>query len=92
MAAAAVTGLGTGTFVGHVGPLVLRTAADGQLSRIQSILLLVQTVPLIATNNLLGLLTDRAGAGTAAAVCATVILTAGVYGLLNRSLRSAVFD
>jgi hypothetical protein len=92
VAASAVAGLGTGLFATHVGPLVLRTAAAGQMSRIQSILVLVQTVPLIVTNNVLGSLADRAGAGWAAGLCAVLIIATGTYGILNRPLRTAVFD
>jgi hypothetical protein len=91
VAGGAVTGLGTGLFGTHIGPLVLRSAPTGFTSRVQSIGVLVQTVPLLVTNNALGWWSDHGGARQAALICAGVTLAAGAYGCLSPTLRRAVF-
>lgn len=91
VAGGAVTGLGTGLFSTHVGPLVLRSAPTEFTSRVQSINVMVQTVPLLLTNNALGWWSDHAGARQTAMICAGVTLAAGAYGFLSPTLRRAVF-
>ncbi|GIL31468.1 hypothetical protein NUM_67220 [Actinocatenispora comari] len=87
-AATFVLGLGTGAFTTHVGPLLLRASPTGYLSRIQAVLLVVQTAPLLLTLNVFGWWADRAGADAVVAGCAVVVCLAGLGGLASRRLRS----
>lgn len=91
IAGGAVAGLGTGLFSTHIGPLVLRSAPNEFTSRVQSANVLVQTLPLLLTNNALGWWSDYAGARQTALICAGVTLAAGAYGCLSPTLRRAVF-
>jgi hypothetical protein len=86
-AATFVLGLGTGAFTTHVGPLLLRASPAGYLSRVQAVLLVVQTAPLLVTLNVFGWLADRTGANPVVAGCAVVVFLAGLGGLANRRLR-----
>ena len=49
-------GLGIGLFTSHLAPIFVRSAPKSHLTRLQSLLSLVQTVPLIASTNLLATL------------------------------------
>lgn len=48
-----VQGLGVGLFTSHVAPLFIRSTPRSHLTRLQSLLSLAQTIPLIASTNLL---------------------------------------
>lgn len=87
-AATFVLGLGTGAFTTQVGPLLLQASPTEYLSRVQAVLLVVQTAPLLVTLNVFGWLVDRTGAGEVVAGCAVVVFLAGLGGLASRRLRS----
>ncbi|MFE7621559.1 hypothetical protein ACFU6N_38970, partial [Streptomyces sp. NPDC057496] len=82
-----VAGAGSGMFACHLGPLVLAGAPDTHLSRIQSLLTLVQSLALVVANNALGWFAHAAGARSAIALCAILGCAAGVTGLASSSLR-----
>ncbi|WP_327414697.1 MFS transporter [Streptomyces sp. NBC_01233] len=82
-----VVGAGSGMFACHIGPLVLAHTPDTHLARLQSLLVLVQSLALVVGNNALGALADARGAGIAAAVCAAGACAAGITGLFLKPLR-----
>jgi MFS family permease len=88
-AAALVIGVCSGAFSTHVAPLVLATAPDSHLSRLQSLLTLAQSTALLATNNALGNLATATGPRLPLAVCATTATFTGLCGLCSPHLRSA---
>lgn len=92
VAGSAVAGLGIGLFSTHIGPLVLRSTPEAYMSRVQSINILVQTLPLVVSNNLLGFWSDFAGARQTTLICAVITVAAGIYGCINPTLRSVTFD
>lgn len=85
---AAVQGIGIGLFTSHLAPLFVASTPRSHLARLQSILLLVQTVPLLVSMNLLGVVAVS-GARRAVLVCALGTGCAGVTLLLVRKVRSA---
>jgi MFS family permease len=87
VAAAGVVGMGSGMFACHLGPLVLAGAPDTHVSRVQSLLTLVQSLALVPANNALGWLANTSGARSAIALCAVLGCTAGVTGLASTTLR-----
>ncbi|MEW2488150.1 MFS transporter [Streptomyces sp. NPDC048411] len=87
IAAAVVVGAGSGMFACHMGPLVLAGAPDTHVSRVQSLLTLVQSLALVVANNVLGWLANAAGARSAIVLCAVLGCVAGVTGLASTSLR-----
>jgi Major Facilitator Superfamily len=86
---AVAAGAGNGLFATHVGPLLLQHAPATHLARVQSVVLLAQSLPLLATNNLLGAAADATGAPGVLAGCALVAAAAGVAGLCSPTLRAA---
>jgi MFS family permease len=78
-----VIGLGTGVFTAHIGPLILGQTPASHMSRVQAVLVLTQSLPLLATITLLGTAADvvgtpavLVGCGIALAVAATAALAA----------------
>ncbi|GAA3917952.1 MFS transporter [Actinoplanes auranticolor] len=71
-----VAGLGNGLFSAHIAPLVLEAAPATHLARIQAVLVLVQSVPLLVTNNALGGLADAGSASVVLLVCASALALA----------------
>ncbi|HEY3560033.1 MAG TPA: MFS transporter [Kribbella sp.] len=67
-------GLGVGLFTSHLAPVFVRSTPKSHLTRLQSLLSLVQTVPLIASTNLLATLDIR----HALTLAATATALAGV--------------
>ncbi|WP_349828620.1 MFS transporter [Brevibacterium litoralis] len=59
-----VIGLGTGLFSTHVGPLLLGGAPREFISRVQSIVALAQSLPLVLANAGLGFLAEAVGVRT----------------------------
>jgi MFS family permease len=82
-----VVGAGSGMFACHVGPLVLTSIPETHLSRMQALLTLVQSVALLAADNLLGVLADVGSPRTAAVVCASAACVAGIAGLASKPFR-----
>ncbi|WP_328467558.1 MFS transporter [Streptomyces sp. NBC_00448] len=88
VAAAVLVGSGSGMFACHLGPLVLAGAPDTHLSRVQSLLALVQSLALVVGNNALGWLAHASGPRPAIALCATLACLAGLAALTTPPLRS----
>ncbi|WP_425582688.1 MFS transporter [Streptomyces thermolineatus] len=89
LAAGLVIGLGNGLFASHIGPLIATVAPESHLSRIQALLVLAQSLPLLVMNNALGSLADLAGTTLTVVVCATAVTGTGLLALLSRPLRTA---
>jgi MFS family permease len=88
VAAAVVVGAGTGVFACHASPLVLAGAPDTHLSRVQSLVALVQSTALVLANNVLGWLATAAGARSALVLCAGLGCLAAAIGLASPALRA----
>lgn len=88
-AGALVIGLGSGVFSTHIAPLVLTTAPDSHLSRLQALLTLVQSTALLAMTNTLGNLAVVAGPALTLGLCAAAVTLAGLGGLCSPHLRRA---
>ncbi|RZT12858.1 MFS transporter [Kribbella sp. VKM Ac-2569] len=70
-------GIGIGLFTSHLAPLFVRSTPRSHLTRLQSLLSLAQTVPLIASTNLLATLTIHQAltlAATATALAGLILL------------------
>jgi len=65
-----IVGLGIGLFTSHLAPLFVRSTPASHLTRLQSLLSLAQTVPLIGSTNLLATLPVRHALALAAATTA----------------------
>ncbi|MFE5580267.1 MFS transporter [Kitasatospora sp. NPDC056531] len=89
VAGSTVTGVGSGLFACHLGPLVLGGAPASHLSRVQALLTLMQSLALVLSNGLLGLLADSGGAAVAMLLCAVASGTAGLVALATRTFRRA---
>jgi hypothetical protein len=74
-------------FACHIGPLLMTSVPDTHLSRMQALLTLVQSLPLLVANNALGALADIDGAMIAGGVCAVAVCVAGISGLVSKPLR-----
>lgn len=83
-----VQGLGVGLFTSHLAPLFVASTPRSHLTRLQSLLALAQTLPLVASMNLLGGVA-AAGAPVAVLTCAAGTALAGVTLLATRSVRKA---
>jgi MFS family permease len=82
-----VLGTGAGTFACHIGPLLLTSAPDTHLSRVQALVTLVQSVALLVANNVLGALAEADGPTLATTVCAVAVAVAGMSALASHPLR-----
>ncbi|MER7670591.1 MFS transporter [Kitasatospora sp. NPDC096128] len=89
VAGGAVVGVGSGLFACHLGPLVLGGAPASHLSRVQALLTLVQSLALVLSTGLLGLLVDATGAAPPALLCALATGAAGLAALATPALRRA---
>ncbi|MER5349132.1 MFS transporter [Kitasatospora sp. NPDC002551] len=87
VAAGVVTGAGSGLFAGRLGPLVLGSAPEGHLSRVQALLTLAQSAALVLATGLLGLLADAVGPRVPTALCAAATGAAGLLALASPVLR-----
>jgi MFS family permease len=86
---AASVGAGVGMFISHVGPMILSRTPPTHVSRVQAVLVLVQSVSMLASNNLLAGLADLLGPAAALLTSASVIFVLSTAALLSRSLRLA---
>lgn len=75
---AVIQGIGVGLFISHMAPLVMAGTVRTHLARVQSIVVLVQTVPLLFSNNLVAVLAAHTSATVAALACAGGTAAAGV--------------
>jgi MFS family permease len=90
-AAGVLSGIGVGTFTGHVLPLLMNSVEREYQSRLQSVVVLCQSLALVVMNPILGGLTDLDGVGITG-VCLGISIAAALTGLvvLTRPvLRSA---
>ncbi|WP_410790872.1 MFS transporter [Kribbella sp. C-35] len=90
-AAGVLSGIGVGTFTGHVLPLLMNSVEREFQSRLQSIVVLCQSLAIMVANPLLGGLSDVSGIGITG-VCLGISVAAAITGLvvLTRPvLRSA---
>lgn len=81
IAAAVVSGIGVGTFTGHVLPLLMNSVEREYQSRLQSLVLLCQSIAMVVMNPLLGTLADVDGLGITG-VCLGVGIASGLIGLV----------
>ncbi len=63
---ALLQGAGVGLFTAHVAPMFATSSPRSHLTRLQSMLSLAQSVPLLVANNVLGVVATQAGARAAA--------------------------
>ncbi len=90
-AAGVLSGIGVGTFTGHVLPLLMNSVEREYQSRLQSVVVLCQSLALVVMNPILGSLSDLNGVGITG-VCLGISIASAVTGLvvLTRPvLRSA---
>jgi hypothetical protein len=86
-AAGLVIGVGNGIFSAHIAPLILTSAPETHLSRIQAVLTLVQSLALLLMNNALGSLADARGVTVVVVSCAVMLVLVGLLGLASGPLR-----
>ncbi|WP_327640390.1 MFS transporter [Kribbella sp. NBC_00482] len=90
-AAGVLSGIGVGTFTGHVLPLLMNSVEREFQSRLQSIVVLCQSFAIMVANPLLGGLSDVSGIGITG-VCLGISVAAAITGcvvLTRPVLRSA---
>lgn len=89
VAGSVVMGWGTALFTCTVIPLFVARSPVAMLTRFQSVLLLVQTWPLLVTNGVFGALTHRGGVSIAFAAAGLLALAAAAVCGLSHTLRTA---
>lgn len=82
-----VIGVGNGVFSAHIAPLILAATPQSHLSRVQAVLVLVQSLALLLMNNVLGTLADGRGAAVVVVGCAVLLVCVGLLGLVSGPLR-----
>ncbi len=91
--AGVLVGVGSGCFATHVGPLVLAATPLTHLARVQSVLVLVQSLPLLVTANAFGLVAEATDVAAVLYGCAGVLAVTGLTALavptLHRSSGSS---
>jgi MFS family permease len=90
-AAGVLSGIGVGTFTGHVLPLLMNSVEREFQSRLQSIVVLAQSIALMVANPVLGSLADVSGIGITG-VCLGISCAAALTGcvvLTRPVLRAA---
>ncbi|GAA1566646.1 hypothetical protein GCM10009789_20210 [Kribbella sancticallisti] len=87
--AAFVQGIGVGIFTSHLAPLFIASTPRSHLTRLQSLLALAQTLPLIASNNLLGGIA-ASSPQYAVLACAAGTALAAACLFSSRGVRKAV--
>lgn len=84
-----VIGVGTGLFTAHIGPLILNASAATHVSRLQAVLGLAQSLPLLLSNNVLGSIADNLGVTAALLTCAAGLAVAALLALTSANLAAA---
>jgi MFS family permease len=84
IAAAVVSGIGVGTFTGHVLPLLMNSVEREYQSRLQSVVVLCQSLALVVMNPLLGIFADLSGVGITG-VCLGIGIASVAIGLVALS-------
>jgi hypothetical protein len=80
IAAGVVSGIGVGTFTGHVLPLLMNSVDREYQSRLQSVVLLCQSLALVVMNPVLGSFADLDGVGITG-VCLGIAVASTLIGL-----------
>ena len=88
VAAAVLVGIGTGTFVSNLAPVLLGAAPRTHLARVQALVSVVQTSALLVTNNLLGGIAHLSSAPVAFRCCAAGVAGCAVIALCTPTLRA----
>jgi MFS family permease len=78
--AGVVSGIGVGTFTGHVLPLLMNSVDREYQSRLQSVVLLCQSLALVVMNPVLGSFADLNGVGITG-VCLGIAVASALIGL-----------
>lgn len=86
--AAGAVGLGTALFSTHLGPLVLGQTPPDHLARVQAVVGLAQSVPLLVANAALGALAEAVGAAAVLVGCAASLLALTAWAMLATPLRT----
>jgi MFS family permease len=84
---AVVMGLGTGTFVCNLAPVLMATTPRSHLARVQSLLVLAQSSALLISNNVLGAVANATSATGAMITCASVVAACALVALLVPTIR-----
>jgi MFS family permease len=87
--AALIQGIGVGLFTSHLAPMFVASTPPTHLTRLQSLLVLAQTVPLLGSTNLVGAVA-ASSARLAILTCAGGTALAGITLLAVRRVRTAV--
>ncbi|TCC45771.1 MFS transporter [Kribbella capetownensis] len=80
-AAGVLSGIGVGTFTGHVLPLLMNSVERDYQSRLQSVVVLCQSLALVVMNPVLGSLADLDSVGING-VCLGISIAAAITGLV----------
>jgi hypothetical protein len=91
IAAAFVSGVGVGTFTGHILPLLMNSVEQDYQSRLQSVVVLCQSLALVVMNPVLGSLADVDEVGITGVCLGIGVLSAliGLIALTRPVLRNA---
>jgi MFS family permease len=81
IAAGVVSGIGVGTFTGHVLPLLMNSVDREYQSRLQSVVVLCQSLALVVMNPVLGTFADVDGVGITG-VCLGIGVASALIGLI----------
>jgi hypothetical protein len=84
-----VIGLGTGAFTAHIGPLILGQAPASHMSRVQAVVGVAQSLPLLVSNTVLGAAADVVGVPIVLVGCGVALAVAAAGALASPPLRSA---
>ncbi|WP_405056056.1 MFS transporter [Kribbella sp. NBC_01505] len=90
IAAAIISGIGVGAFTGHVLPLLMNSVERNYQSRLQSVIVLCQSLALVIMNPLLGWISDQPVGITG--VCLGIgiaVALIGAVALSRRVIRTA---
>jgi MFS family permease len=83
---ALLIGVGTCLFTAHIGPLILTASAASHISRLQAVLGLAQSLPLLLSHSALGALADGLGVTAALLACAGGLAVAASLALASPRL------
>jgi MFS family permease len=82
-------GLGTGTFVCNLAPMLMGTAPRTHLARIQALLSLAQSAALLVFNNVLGAIAHITSPASAMITCASIVFSCALVAILAPAIRHA---
>jgi len=84
-----IAGLGTGLFATHVGPLFISAVPPEYMARAQSVLILIQSLPLLLANPAIGLITEITTIHFVVTIWGAGAIGAGLTALASTALRGA---